>query len=67
MTTRQKLIAAGVRNLKDFGYPSARPENILTDRIYSRFFDSMLADHEGDTVIVAKLREEIATAEAKRK
>lgn len=41
---RQKLIDAGVKNLKEFGYPSVDAENILTDQIYSAFFRSMLDD-----------------------
>jgi hypothetical protein len=44
---RTALIAAGVRNLKEFGYPSVNPSNILDDIIYSRFFESMLDDNKG--------------------
>ena len=44
---RDKLIAAGVRNLKEFGYPSVDATNILTDEIYRRFFKSMLKDNLG--------------------
>ena len=57
---RDKLIAAGVRNLKEFGYPSVTPENILTDIIYSGFFKSMLEDNLGkgaDDAINALLAE----------
>lgn len=46
-SVRAKLIAAGVRNLKEFGYPGVTVENILTDDIYSRFFKSMLEDNKG--------------------
>jgi len=42
-----KLIAAGVKNLKEFGYPKCDSENILTDRIYKQFFISMLEDNKG--------------------
>lgn len=42
-----KLIAAGVKNLKDYGYPKVSPENILTDTIYKGFFKSMLNDNKG--------------------
>ena len=38
MTTREILIANGVRNLKEFGYPGVTKENILTDPIYREFF-----------------------------
>ncbi len=39
---RRNLIRCGVKNLKQFGYPSVSESNILTDRIYSAFFKSML-------------------------
>jgi len=41
---KQKLLEAGVKNLKEFGYPSVDTENILTDMIYSGFFKGMLED-----------------------
>lgn len=41
---RQKLIEAGVKNLKTFGYPSANSENILTDYVYRSFFKPMLEE-----------------------
>ena len=47
MTTEQiknKLIEAGVRNLKAFGYPDISKDNILTVPIFSMFFKSMLED-----------------------
>ena len=47
MTTKEKLIAAGVRNLKEFGYPQCNKENILTDAIFKAFFASMLKDNKG--------------------
>lgn len=47
MTIEAKLIAAGVKNLKEFGYPNCNSENILTDMIYKRFFVSMLEDNKG--------------------
>ncbi len=43
--SRESLIAAGVRNLKEFGYPSVNTENILTDMVFSKFFASMLEDY----------------------
>lgn len=48
MTEREKIIKAGVANLKEFGYPSVSAENILTDHIYSQFFRSMLEGNLGD-------------------
>jgi len=41
------LIAAGVSNLKEFGYKDVDSQNILTDSIYSAFFKSMLEDNKG--------------------
>lgn len=44
---RKSLIAAGVKNLREYGYPDCTESNILTDRIYSAFFKSMLGDNLG--------------------
>jgi len=44
---RDKLIAAGVKNLQEFGYPSCNKDNILTDYVFSRFFLSMLEENKG--------------------
>lgn len=61
--TQQKLIEAGVRNLKEFGYPDCNTENILTDAIYSRFFEKMLEENLGHGVdneikfLLAKIKE----------
>ena len=41
---RAALIAAGVKNLKAFGYPSANAESILADHVYKAFFNRMLQD-----------------------
>jgi hypothetical protein len=48
MDIKAKLIAAGVKNLKAYGYPAADENNILTDQIYSGFFRSMLNDNKGN-------------------
>lgn len=42
-----KLIEAGVKNLRQFGYPNCDKSNILTDEIYRAFFLSMLEDNKG--------------------
>ena len=47
---RSKLIAAGVRNLKEFGYPKCDEKNILTDYLYASFFIKMLVDNKGHGV-----------------
>jgi hypothetical protein len=59
-TIREKLIASGVRNLKEFGYLSVDAQNILTDMVFKRFFLSMLRDNLGkgyDTDIKALIAE----------
>lgn len=45
--TKDLLILAGVKNLKTFGYPKVNIENILTDELYSAFFQNMLEDNIG--------------------
>ena len=44
---KNKLKQAGVRNLKEFGYPEVNTDNITTDMIYKAFFLSMLKDNLG--------------------
>jgi hypothetical protein len=44
---RSKLIDAGVKNLREFGYPMVNKNNILTDDVFKRFFVSMLRDNLG--------------------
>lgn len=44
---KAKLIAAGVRNLNEFGYSHCTAENILTDTVYQMFFLRMLEDNMG--------------------
>jgi hypothetical protein len=47
LTIKEKLIEAGIKNLKEYGYPHVTKENILTDEVYSAFFQSMLNDNKG--------------------
>ena len=57
---RAMLIKAGVRNLKEFGYPSVDEKNIMTNTIFCKFFESMLNDNLGkgyDKDINALLKE----------
>lgn len=60
---RDKLIAAGVRDLEVFGYPNVNAENILTDALYSAFFSGRLKDNLGkagndvDEVITQLIKE----------
>jgi hypothetical protein len=45
---REHLLKAGVKNLKEFGYPEVTIETILTDEVYKEFFKSMLEDNKGN-------------------
>lgn len=45
---REHLLKAGVKNLKEFGYPEVTTETILTDEVYKEFFKSMLEDNLGN-------------------
>lgn len=47
LSIREHLIAAGVKNLHEFGYPTCTAENILTDCVYREFFRSMLESNLG--------------------
>ena len=44
---KDKLIAAGVKNMREFGYRECSADNILTDAVYRAFFASMLKDNKG--------------------
>lgn len=46
---KEELLKAGVKNLKEFGYPEVTTENILTDIVYKAFFKSMLESNIGVT------------------
>jgi uncharacterized membrane protein YgcG len=50
--------------MREFGYPDVNAENIITDQVYSMFFDSMLKDNLGHGVdkAIESLRSEIAAA-----
>jgi hypothetical protein len=45
---REHLLKAGLKNLKEFGYPEVTTETILTDEVYKEFFKSMLEDNKGN-------------------
>ena len=62
---RHKLISAAIRNMREFGYPGVNAENIITDQVYSMFFDSMLKENLGHGVDkdIESLRNEIAAAQ----
>lgn len=56
---RLRLIEAGVNNLKEFGYPYANQNNILTDVVYSQIFNSMLNENMGHSNSVDEVINEI--------
>lgn len=43
-TIRDKLIKAGVKNLREFGYAKCSADNILTDYVYRAFFRKMVEE-----------------------
>jgi hypothetical protein len=45
---REHLLKAGVKNLKEFGYPEVTTETILTDELYKEFFKLMLEENLGN-------------------
>ena len=45
---REHLLKAGVKNLKEFGYPEVTTKTILTDEVYKIFYKSMLEDNLGN-------------------
>ena len=45
---REHLLKAGVKNLKEFGYPEVTTKTLLTDEVYKIFFKSMLEDNLGN-------------------
>jgi len=53
---KEKILIAGVKNLKEFGYPNVDTENILTDTVYSQFFKNMLYGNLGHS---SKIDDEI--------
>ena len=50
MKTKDFLKSAGVRNLREFGYPDVTAENIGADPVYRQFFRSMLSENLGQGV-----------------
>ena len=56
---KDKLIAAGVKNLHEFGYPGCTAANILTDGIYKAFFARMLEDNKGQRDDIDKVIDEL--------
>lgn len=56
---KNHLLNAGVKNLKEFGYPNVNTENILTDEVYSKMFESMLRDNKGHSTNVDEVIEEL--------
>ena len=49
---QQKLVATGVKNLQEFGYPSCNVRTILTDSLYWGFFKGMLKDNLGNGAVI---------------
>jgi hypothetical protein len=56
---RSKLISAGVKNMREFGYEYADEQNILTDEVYSKFFVSMLKENKGHSASIDAVIDEL--------
>ena len=56
---RDTLVVAGVKNLREFGYPDCNKDNILTDMIYRRFFLSILMVNRGYSMEADKAIDEL--------
>ena len=56
---REHLLKAGVKNLKEFGYPEVTTETILTDEVYKEFFKSMLKENKGNGKQVDEVIEQL--------
>ena len=56
---KNHLIKAGVKNLREYGYPEVNEQNILTDEVYKAFFESMLEDNKGARADVDKVIDEL--------
>lgn len=62
MKFEQKLIKAGVKNLREFGYPEASEANIFSDYVYATMFRRMLDENLGhgkqidDAILALKKR-----------
>ena len=44
MALKDDILEAVARNLKEFGYPDARADNVTTTRLFSMFGKSMVED-----------------------
>jgi hypothetical protein len=66
---REKLLRAGVKNLREFGYPGVTDKNIISDDLYRAFFRRMLEENlgRGADAHVKLLLAECDAADAKAK
>lgn len=64
---RAKLISAGVKNMREFGYGYVDEKNILTDEVYSKFFISMLKENKGHSESIDAVIEELLLECAREK
>ena len=45
---RGVVLAAGAKNLREFGYPNVTADNIMSTLVFRMFFDKMLEDTLAD-------------------
>lgn len=60
MALRDDVLGAVAANLREFGYPDASADNILTTRLFAMFARSQLADfmekHEGNREVAGAIQ-----------
>jgi len=56
---KDSLLKAGVKNLKEFGYPFVTTESILTDEVYSLYFKNMLIENKSNSPIIDETIEQL--------
>jgi hypothetical protein len=56
---RDKIIAASVKDMIQFGYPQADKENIFTDAVYSLMFKTMLVRYKGNSDKLDKIIDDL--------
>lgn len=52
---REHLIKAGIKNLNEFGYPNVTEQNMLTDFVYAKMFQSMLKENLGQSNMIVDM------------
>lgn len=59
VSIKDKLVAAGIRNLSAFGYDGVTADNIISSYVLSQFFKSMLEQNKGHGKAIDKTIDEL--------